>query len=179
MGKCLAKGSSSGVIGIFSTPELCIHAVRKTREAQYLNFDVFTPFPIHGMDEAQGLKRSKLPWVTFLAGMTGCTLGYAFIYWTSVVDWPLIVGGKPFNSWPAFVPILFELTVLFGGICTFLGMLAFNRLPNACAKIYDESVTNDKFVVWIGAEHDENEAMHFLQNLGAEQVRQVASEGWF
>ena len=126
-----AKSSQlAGVIGFFSDPHDLLKATEKVRDSHFKNFDAFTPYPVHGMDAAQGLKRSPLPFVTFAAGLTGCTLGFMLQYWTSVVDWPLIVGGKPFNSWPAFVPIMFECTILFAGLATVGGMFLLNGLPN-------------------------------------------------
>ena len=97
------------------------------------------------------LKRSPIPFVTFIAGLTGCALAFLFKYWTSAVDWPINVGGKPFNSWPAFVPIMFELTVLFAGLCTVGAMFAFNGLPNVRRKIFDPALTRDRYAIVIEA----------------------------
>src|SRR5688500_9063168 len=83
----------AGVIGFYQDPHALLGAMEKIRDANYKDFDAFSPYPIHGMDAAQGLKRSPLPFVTFSAGLTGCTLGFLLQYWTSAVDWPLIVGG--------------------------------------------------------------------------------------
>src|SRR5215210_6959553 len=88
----------AGVIGYFDNPDKLIVAMREVRDAKYQYFDAYTPYPIHGLDAAQGLQRSPLPFVTFAAGLTGCSLGFLLQYWTSAVDWPIIVGGKPFNS---------------------------------------------------------------------------------
>lgn len=190
----------AGVVGFFEQPSQLIHAMTEVRKANYENFDAYTPFPVHGLDAAQGLKRSPLPYVTLIAGIMGCTLAFSFEYWTSVIDWPLIVGGKPFNSWPAFVPIMFELTVLFGGLLTVAAMFALNRLPNIKRKVFDPSITRDRFALAIEApapvsaeaqeeetapkvceykKFDEAEATEFLKKLGATEVRTVYAEGWF
>jgi hypothetical protein len=188
----------AGVIGYFGAPDTLIKATRQVRDARYQYFDVFTPYPIHGMDAAQGLKRSPLPFVTFIAGLTGGSLGFLIQYWTSAVDWPLNVGGKPFNSWPAFIPITFELTVLFAGLATVGAMFLFNGLPNLRRKSFDPGLTNDKFALVIEApllvdeddayavrkaaqfkKFDEAEAADFLRKLGAQDVRTVYTEGWF
>ena len=132
----------AGVLGFFDDPQSLIDAMNQVREANYESFDAFTPYPVHGLDAAQGLKRSPLPYVTFVAGATGFMLAVALQYWTSAVDWPLNVGGKPFYSWPAFVPIMFELTVLLAGLSTVAGMLVLNGLPNIKKKIFD--------VLWYG-----------------------------
>jgi hypothetical protein len=141
----------AGVIGFFDDPHGLIHATTQVRDANYENFDAFTPFPVHGLDDAQGLKRSPLPFVTLAAGMTGCTLAFLLEYWTSAVDWPLIIGGKPYNSWPAFVPIMFELTVLFAGLSTVAAMFLLNGLPNIKRKSFDPGITRDRFALVIEA----------------------------
>lgn len=178
-----------GVVGVFDTPEKLVQAMRQVRERKYESFDAFTPFPIHGLDDVQGLKRSILPYITFGAGLTGASLGFLLQYWTSAVDWPLIVGGKPFNSWPAFVPIMFESTVLFAGIFTVLGMIFLNRLPKMTRALgrLEAKVTTDQFALCIGKGNgrpgfktfDEHEASQYLRSLGAQEVKTVYREGWF
>lgn len=192
----------SGVVGFFDDPQLLIEATRKTRDQKWQYFDAFTPYPVHGLEAAQGLKRSPLPWVTLIAGATGLSIGFLFQYWTSAVDWPLIVGGKPYNSWPAWVPIMFEITVLFAALATVGAMFAINGLPNMKRKIVDPSVTRDRFALLIeappyledeeaaekfeqkrvkgGFKHfDESDAAEFLKSVGAKDVRSVFAEGWF
>lgn len=191
----------TGVIAFFDHPNQLIEATRQVRDARYQRFDAFTPYPVHGLEAAQGLKRSPIPYITFGAGMMGATLGFLLEYWTSAVDWPLNIGGKPFNSWPAFVPIMFECTILFAGLSTFAAMLFFNGLPNLRRKIFDPSLTRDRFALVIEApthvdtdEEDdpavarknaqfkkfsEAEASEFLKKSGAKEVRSVYAEGWF
>ena len=196
----------AGVIGFFRGPQALIEATRKVREANYENFDAFTPYPVHGLNEAQGLQRSPLPFVTFSAGLTGCSLGFLLQYWTSVIDWPLIVGGKPFNSWPAFVPIMFECTILFAGLATVAGMFILNALPNHKKKAFDPRITRDRFALVIEApaikidedeqgyeteksnlrakqktfkSFHESEAQEFLKKVGAQEVKSVYTEEWF
>jgi len=190
----------AGVIGFFDSESALIEATEKVKNANYQYFDAFTPYPVHGLDAAQGLKRSPLPFVTFAAGLTGVTLGFLLQYWTSAVDWPLNVGGKPFNSWPAFVPVMFECTILFAGLATAGGMFLFNGLPNVKRKIFDPKITRDRFAIVIEAPADvddveaeaelkkkgkkfkpfeESEALDFLKKAGAKEVKSVYSEGWF
>ncbi|MBC7693290.1 MAG: DUF3341 domain-containing protein [Methylotenera sp.] len=196
----------AGVVGFFESPEVLIHGMEKVRDAKYQCFDAFTPFPVHGLEHAQGLKRSPLPFVTLFAGLTGFACAFGLQYWTSVVDWPINVAGKPLNSWPAFVPILFELTVLFAGLATVGAMFALNGLPNMKKKSFDPGITRDRFAIMIDAPRvyeineeemdeneiakikaktarfkpfDENEAKEFLKKAGATEVRSVYSEGWF
>jgi hypothetical protein len=191
----------AGVVAFFTDPDQLIEATRKTREARYKYFDAFTPYPVHGLEQAQGLKRSPLPYVTFAAGLTGVSLAFLFQYWTSAVNWPLNIGGKPFNSWPAFVPIMFELTVLLGGLSTVAAMFLLNGLPNITKRAFDSGITRDRFALMIeappeGAEDDdaerasqgkapqykkfnEREATELLRTFGAAEVRSVYAEGWF
>jgi hypothetical protein len=192
----------AGVIGFFDEPGKLIEATKKVRDAKYLSFDTYTPYPVHGLEHAQGLGRSPVPLITFIAGLTGVSCAFLLEYWTSAVDWPLIVGGKPFNSWPAFVPIMFELTVLFAGLCTVGAMFAFNKLPNVTKKSFDPSLTRNRFAIVIDApdpidEEDdqavlkrkkkmagrkafeETEAQAFLKSTGASDIRSVYVEGWF
>lgn len=141
----------SGVVGFFPTPDQLIEATRKVRDARYPHFDAFTPYPVHGLEHAQGLKRSPLPYVTLGAGLTGACLGFLLQYWTSAVSWPLNVGGKPLNSWPAFVPVMFELTVLLAGLATVGAMFILNGMPNIKRKAFDPGITRDRFALMIEA----------------------------
>lgn len=187
----------SGVVGFFAEPHALVEAMTKVREAKWQYFDAYTPYPIHGLEHAQGLKRSPLPYVTFVAGLAGCATAFLLQYWTSAVDWPINVGGKPMNSWPAFVPVMFELTVLFAGLATVGAMLLINGLPNTRRRIIDPSLTRDRFALVIEAppvsddeEEDqkkavgfrkfaEQDAAEFLRQAGAKEVRTVYAEGWF
>jgi hypothetical protein len=186
----------SGVIGFFEDPQVLLEAARKIREQNYEFWDTYTPYPVHGLEHAQGLKRSVLPFITFAAGLTGATLGFVLQYWTSAIDWPIIVGGKPFNSWPAFVPVMFECTILFAGLATAGAMILFNGLPNVKRRIFDTAITRDKFAIVIerplveDEQEDDHRTQHFkdfaeseaaqlLRTAGAKDVRSVYNEGWF
>jgi hypothetical protein len=180
-----------GVVGFFKDPHALIEATKKIREANFEVFDTFTPYPVHGLEKAQGLKRSPLPYVTFGAGLTGFLCANLLQIWTSAIDWPINVGGKPMVSLPAFVPVMFELTVLFGGLATVAGMLLFNGLPNTRKRAFDASITRDRFALFIGTpakkgdktssfrEFSEADASQLLRQVGAEEVRSVYTEGWF
>jgi hypothetical protein len=197
----------AGVVAIFDNPAALVEATRKVRAANYESFDAFTPYPIHGLEKVQGLKRSPLPFVTLGAGLTGFMCAILLQGWTSVKDWPLNIGGKPFWSWPAFVPIFFELTILFAGLATVAGMFILNGLPNTKKRAFDNNITRDKFAIMIDAPNlkskeeldemddaevakyrahlarykafDEAEAKSFLQGLGAVEVKSVEQRGWF
>ncbi|MBC7397561.1 MAG: DUF3341 domain-containing protein [Bdellovibrionales bacterium] len=181
----------AGVLGFFDDPQSLIAAAAKTRDSSWKDFDCFTPFAVHGLELAQGLERSKIPYITAVFGFAGTALAFLWQYAASKTWWAHIIGGKPFNSLPAFVPIIFEMSVLFGGIATFLGMLFFNRLPNFSKRAFDPSLTNNRFAIIIESPketHDEDEvakpfspeqAESFLLSLGAKDVRKVYQEGWF
>lgn len=184
-----SANSLAGVVGIFEDADSLVEAARKTKEGKWKSFDAFTPFPVHGLDDAMGLKRSFLPYITFVAGLTGTCVAFLLQYWTSVVDWPINVGGKPLHSWPAFVPIYFELTVLFAGVTTVLSLILIMRLPNVTKKSFDPRITCDRFAILIEAQtgnneegfrkFSENDASQFLKQVGAKEVKSVHNEGWF
>lgn len=197
----------AGVVGFFADPTALVEATKKTREANYESFDCYTPYPVHGLEKAQGLPRSWVPFVTMGAALTGFMCACALQYWTSAVDWPLNVGGKPLWSWPAFVPIMFELTVLFAGLCTVGAMFIANGFPNTKKRAFDPNVTRDRFAIMIDApktlsaeeveamepdavakfkarsagfkSFSEDEAKQFLKGIGATDVRSVEARGWF
>lgn len=182
------KNKLEGVLGFFDNPEDLLEAMSKVRDANYEDIDAFTPFPVHGLEHAQGLPRSPIPWITLGAAIAGFCTAFGLQYWTSAIDWPINVGGKPFNSWPAWIPILFELTVLFAGLFTLGGLIFFCRLPNTTKRSFDPSLTNDRFAILIApgtgkkAGHkafELGEAQEFLRKVGAKDVRAVHAEGWF
>jgi len=131
------------------------HACEQVRDAGFTKWDACTPFPVHGLDDAMGVKRSILPWIVLGGGLTGGIFAMAFMLWVSVVDYPLNIGGKPLASIPAFIPITFELTVLFSVFSTFFGLWFLCRLPQlhhpAFGKKAFERVTDDKFFILIEA----------------------------
>ena len=167
----------SGVAGIWSDDEKILIAATKMREAGYKKFDAITPFPVHGMEEAVGIKRSMIPWVTFIMGITGCAAGLGLQYWTSAVSWPLNVGGKPFFSIPAFIPITFELTILFAALSSVGAMFYLNGLPKVNPPIIDPDITSHKFALWVPDTEEGYDAAKveaFLKELGAEEIKRIA-----
>ncbi|MCC7442991.1 MAG: DUF3341 domain-containing protein [Bdellovibrionales bacterium] len=186
----MAGKNTAGIVGFFSDERALLQAAAKVKDAQYLSFDAFSPYPVHGLDQAMGLRRSWLPYVTFGGGLTGVTLGYLLQWWTSSQSWPVNVGGKPFNSVPAWVPVIFELTILFAGVSTVVALILGCRLPNVKKRAFDPAITRDRFAVMIeapcggaapagGKKFDESEITSFLKSIGAQDVRVVAEEGWF
>jgi len=137
------------LLGVFKETSSIIHAVEKLREAGQPIHDAYTPFAVHGLDEAMGLKRSRLTFVALAAGLTGVTAGFSLEYFTMVIDWPVIIGAKPHFSLPAFVPVMFEATILITSLTiagTFL--LRSKLLPVPKIQVLEDlRVTDDQFVL--------------------------------
>lgn len=139
----------------FNTPAEILHAAEKLRDAGYTQFDTHSPFPIHGMDAAMGLKDSKLGLIVFPIALTGTTAAFLMMWWMNGVDYPLVIGGKPPYSLPSMVPIMFELTILFSAFATVFGMFHLNRLPRHHHPIFNserfKGFSDDKFFVSVEA----------------------------
>jgi hypothetical protein len=118
-----------GLMVEFLTPEEVLNATRQSRLAGYREMDAYTPYPVDGLAAELGMRKTKLPFVVLMGGMTGAAIGLFMQYYSAAVSYPLNVGGRPYNSWPAFVPIVFELLVLIGALSAFLSMLFLNGLP--------------------------------------------------
>lgn len=165
--------AQQGIIGLFSEPEQVKAGAVALRQAKYDGMDAFTPYPVHGLGDALGLKRSWVSAVTLLFGLLGCLGGLVFTIWTSAYDWPINIGGKPMVSIPAFIPIVFECTVLLGGVMTFFAVWWFSGLPNYGRKLVDPRVTKDAFALWIPLQHEgqRGEVERMLKEHGAYEVR--------
>lgn len=170
-----------GVTALFDTPDDIIRAAENVSEAGYTNFDVNTPYPVHGMDRSMGLSRSLVGYVTTFLGFSGTAFILLFMFWTMSVDYPMVIGGKPYFSLPAFVPITFETTVLLGGVATVIGLIAlFASLPFNNHPLHDtdymKSVSGDKFGIVIEAndpKFDENEVSNLFRKLGSKKVHSI------
>lgn len=136
--------------GKFDSEAALLAAIRECNDRELPIVDAFTPYPVHGIDPLLGIKRSRLPFVTLAAGAVGLGLAFLFQYWSSAFDWPLNVGGKPFNSLPAFMPVAFELLVLFGGLATAFFLLLRSRLwPGQKSMSAHPRITSDRFVLMV------------------------------
>lgn len=145
----MANINPHGVVGYFKTPSEILAATKAMKAKGLKEIDTFSPFPIHGIEEVLGYKPSIVPWATLLCGITGFCVALHLQVWTSAYDWPINVGGKPFISLPAFIPILFELTVLLGGLGTAFFMFFLNGLPNFNPSPLSPRVTDDRFALYI------------------------------
>ncbi|MGZ3713000.1 MAG: DUF3341 domain-containing protein [Bdellovibrionota bacterium] len=168
--------SAHGAVAYFTTGQSILVAARAAREKGFANVETYTPFPLHGLDEALGLKPSIVPWATFIGGVTGFTVALGLQVWTSAIDFPINVGGKPYVSFPAFIPILFELTVLIGGLSTAGFMCFLAGLPNLNHNPFDPRTSDDRFALYIpflGQKSSAGEVESFLNTLHAEKVTLV------
>lgn len=169
-----------GVMGEFSTPEDLLAASRKAREAGYKHIEAYTPFPIEGLADAVGFRWTAVPLLTLIGGVGGGLTGFGLQYWVAAITYPLNIGGRPLNSWPAFIPVTFELTVLGASIFAVVSMLALNKLPQPYHPVFNvdrfAQASTDKFFLCIEArdpKFDLAETSKFLQSLHAEHVNEV------
>ena len=138
------------LLSFFDSEDDILGATRAVRRAGLKVLDAYTPYAVHGLDRAMGLTASKLPWISFVLGLSGAAFKVWFEFWTSASSWPINVGGKPWNSLPAFVPVTFEVMVLFAGVSTVFAFFFVCRLrPGKKAAIVDPAVTDDCFVLVI------------------------------
>lgn len=170
-------------VACYDTEDTLFPAVDKVRHSGYKLHDVYTPFPVHGLDVAMGLKETDLHVAGFIFGLTGTSTAVGFMSWIFTSDWPINFGGKPNWSLPAFMPIVFELTVLFAAVGMVLTYCYLNQImPGVKKHIFHPRQTDDYFVVVLELnEHtSEQEALAFLGATGALETNiQVAEEGWW
>ena len=140
--------NAHGLMAVFDTPADAMHAAEQVRDAGYSKWDVHTPYPVHGMDAAMGLRNSPVGWFTFIGGATGYTTGMIMIWWMNAFDYKIVIGGKPmFSPFYAF-PVSYELTILFASFGSLIGMFLLNRLP----RLHHPLLKNRRFCQ--GASHD-------------------------
>jgi hypothetical protein len=168
------------IMAEFETPADIMHAAEKVRDSGYRHWDVFTPFPIHGMDRAMGLKNSIVGWFSFIGGCTGYTTGMLMIWFMNAYDYRIVIGGKPmFSPFSAFPPS-YELTILFGAFGALLGMLFLNRLPRLHHPLLKNGrfalATHDRYFVVIEStdpKYSETETRKLLENVGSKHIELV------
>lgn len=171
------KRAIGGTAGIFLTERKILAAAQKVRESGFVKFDAITPYPVHGMEEACGIERSWIPYVTFTAGCLGLLAALGLVYYTSVIDWPINVGGKPMFSLPAFIPIMFELTVLFAALSSVGALFYICKMPAIDPPVIDKDLTCHKFAIFIPENdvgYNAERVEKLMKELGADEVKKVA-----
>jgi len=170
-----------GLVAEFHTPEELLAAAHKAHAEGYRKMDAFAPFPVEGLAEAIGHHHTRLPLIVLIGGLLGCVGGFFMQYYASVISYPLNIGGKPFNSWPAFIPVIFECTVLAASFSAGLGMLALNRLPEPYHPVFNveafcAKASRDGYFLCIEAgdpKFDAAATRDLLVSTGAREVHDV------
>jgi Protein of unknown function (DUF3341) len=169
-----------GLLAEFETPEELLEAAHRTREAGFHSVDAYSPMPVEGLSDAIGFRHTRLPWVVFAGGALGALTGFFLQFYASGVHYPLNVGGRPFNSWPAFIPITFELTILGAASFAFFGLLAMNGLPTPYHPLFNverfERASRDRFFLCVKSKDPSFDLRHtreFLEGLSPHAVAEV------
>lgn len=175
---------SLGLLAEYETPEGLMAAAEKVRDGGYKRWDTHTPFPVHGIDEAMGIKPTILPWIVLCAAAAGTATALLLQWWTNGVDYPFEISGKPYFSWVPAFPVTFELTVLFAGVTTLFAMLALNRLPRLHNPLFDldrfARATQDRFFLAIDAKdplYNDASVKALLAGTGADAVEEIPDLG--
>jgi Alternative complex III, ActD subunit len=171
-----------GLMAEFLSAEELLEASTHAAKAGYRELDAFSPFPIEGLSEAIGFERTKLPVLVFFGGITGTCGGFFLQWWPNVIGYPMNIGGKPLDSWPAFIPITFELTILCAALTTVFGLLVLNGLPRPHHPVFNVErfahASKDSFFLLIKADDprfDKEQTRNFLAELNPREVSEVES----
>jgi hypothetical protein len=169
-----------GMMAEFTDAHDLLHAAEAAHAAGYRRMDAYSPLPVEGLSEALGFRATRLPLLVLIGGTVGALVGYGFQYWVSVIDYPLNVGGRPYHSWPAFIPITFEMTILVASFAAVFGMLALNGLPMPYHPVFNlpefSLASQDRFFLCVEArdrQFDLRRTADFLRATGAVKVTPV------
>ena len=169
-----------GLMAEFHAPEALLRAAERAHGEGFKRMDAYTPFPIEGLAEALGVHDRRMPLIVLLGGIAGCLGGFFLQYWLAVIDYPLNVGGRPLNSWPAFIPVTFEMTILIAALSAVFGVLALNGLPMPYHPVFNveqfELASRNRFFLCIEADDpnfDRDGTWKFLESLSPDGVYQV------
>lgn len=170
------RGPTRAILALYDDPDRLLTAAALAKEHGFQGLDAYTPYAIHGLSEALGIRKSWIPFVTLIMGLTGAALGLTFEIWTSAFDWPILVGGKPMISLPAFIPVTFESGVLLGGTMTLAALLLACGLPNLKGPVLDRRLTNDRFGLFVpesGPDWNEERVLGVLRRTGPVEVKVI------
>jgi hypothetical protein len=169
-----------GLMAEFDNPTDVVEAARATYDAGYRRINAYSPYPIEELSEAIGFHSTRLPLIVLIGGIIGGLVGYGLQYYVAVIDYPLNVGGRPLHSWPSFIPITFEMTILFAALSAVFGMLALNKLPQPYHPVFNAErfalASRDRFFLVIEAndpKFDQDRARMFLNSLNPKGVVDV------
>jgi hypothetical protein len=169
-----------GYLVEFESVDSLLEAAKRVRDAGYTRWDAHTPFPVHGLNDAMGLRPTRLPWLVLLAGITGAALGLGLQYYTNAFDYRFMISGKPIFSLPANIPVMFEMTILFSAVAAFIGMIVTNGLPEWYHALFMRKrfrrVTADRFFISVEARDprfDVRQTKQFLDSLGGAAIEEV------
>jgi hypothetical protein len=170
-----------GLLAEFDSPTEIVEAAEAARAAGYKRMDAYTPFPVEGLSEAIGFRRTRLPLIIFIGGLLGCVGGFGLQYWCEKINYPINVGGRPLNSWPMFVPVTFELTILSAALAAVVGLFALNGLPMPYHPVFNVPefalASRNRFFLCVEAtdpNFDEEKTRSFFATLNARGIYEVA-----
>jgi len=169
-----------GLMAEFENPDELLAAAGKARDAGYRKMDAYSPFHIEGLSEAVGFHHTRLPLIVLVAGLLGAAAGFSMQYYLSVIEYPLNIGGRPLNSWPSFIPITFEVTILFAALAAVVGMIVLNGFPKPYHPVFNvpafEMASRNRFFLCIESEDpkfDRLQTRRFLESLKPHAVAEV------
>ena len=164
----------------FDDPDELLAATQRAYDEGYRQMDAYTPFPVHGLSEALGMRHTRLPVIVLIGGLAALIAGYGLQYWVNVIEYPYNIGGRPFHSWPAFLPVTFETTVLLASLSAVLGMLGLNGLPQPYHPVFNASrfelASRTHFFLCVEAtdpQFDRVKTREFLESLSSREVEEV------
>ena len=178
----MARWPIDGLLAESVSPEAQLTAARRAFTAGFRRMDAYSPFPVDGLAEAIGFRHTRVPLIVLIGGLIGCLGGFYLQYWVAVIDYPINIGGRPFNSWPSFIPVTFELTILIAALSAFFGVLALNRLPMPYHPVFNverfELASRNRFFLCIEASDSKFDLDHtrrFLDEIGSLGTYEVES----
>jgi hypothetical protein len=170
----------NGLMAEFGSATDLVEAAKTTHRSGYNDIEAYSPFPVHGLSEAVGFKKDWVPLIVLIGGLMGACTGYGLQYWVSAITYPVNIGGRPLNSWPSFIIITFELTVLFAGLSAMIGMLILNDLPRPYHPVFNvpqfERASQDRFFLCVFAadpKFDVSQTRRFLESLKPISIAEV------